>query len=278
MEAQKAYKSPHKSSASESEADSASSTKYEEAEAEAQVSDADGVENSTQAELTKIPLMRAAVEAKDPSAKEADDLMIRRFLRARDLDIEKASAMFLKFLKWRRSFVPNGFVSESEIPNELAHEKVYVQGVDKLGRPIIVAFGAKHYQNPDGVDEFRRLVTYILEKVCSRIPPGQEKFVAIADLKGWRYANSDVRGYLAALSILQDYYPERLGKLFIVHASSIFMTVWKMIYPFIDNKTKKKITFVEKSKIKSTLMEEIDESQIPETYGGQLPLVPIQDS
>lgn len=27
--------------------------------------------------------------------------------------------------------------------------------------------------------------------------------MAIGDLKGWKYANSDVRGYLAVLSILQ---------------------------------------------------------------------------
>ncbi|KAK4264585.1 hypothetical protein QN277_025742 [Acacia crassicarpa] len=249
---------------------------YEDAEANPQV--LVGAGSSTPAELTKIRLMRAIVEAKDPYAKEADDLMIRRFLRARDLDIEKSSAMFLKYLRWRRSIVPNGFISESEIPNELAQEKVYMQGVDKKGRPIVITFGAKHYQNPDGLDELKRLWTYIFDKVTSRIPPGQEKFVVVADLKGWRYANSDIRGYLACLSILQDYFPERLAKIFIVHASSIFMTFWKTVYPFIDNKTKKKIMFVEKSKIKSALMEEIDESQIPEIYGGQLPLVRIQDS
>jgi hypothetical protein len=35
------------------------------------------------------------------------------------------------------------------------------------------------------------------------MPSGQEKFVAIGDLKGWGYSNSDIRGYLGALSILQ---------------------------------------------------------------------------
>jgi hypothetical protein len=35
------------------------------------------------------------------------------------------------------------------------------------------------------------------------MPPGQEKFVAIGDLQGWGYSNTDIRGYLGALSILQ---------------------------------------------------------------------------
>lgn len=38
------------------------------------------------------------------------------------------------------------------------------------------------------------------------------------------------------------------------------------------------ITFVENDKLKSTLLEEIDETQLPEIYGGQMQLVPIQDS
>jgi hypothetical protein len=37
------------------------------------------------------------------------------------------------------------------------------------------------------------------------MPPGEEKFVGIAELKGWGYSNSDVRGYINALSILQVY-------------------------------------------------------------------------
>lgn len=90
---------------------------------------------------------------------EEDDLMIRRFLRARDLDVEKASAMFLKYLKWKHTFVPNGFISPSEISNDLSHNKMCLQGVDKKGRPIVVAFGAKHYQSKDGVEDIKRTLS-----------------------------------------------------------------------------------------------------------------------
>jgi len=88
---------------------------------------------------------------------EEDDFTIRRFLRARDLDLEKASTMFLKYLKWKHSFVPNGSVSVSDVRNELAQDKVFIQGHDKIGRPILIVVGRKHFQNKvGGLDEFKR--------------------------------------------------------------------------------------------------------------------------
>ena len=38
------------------------------------------------------------------------------------------------------------------------------------------------------------------------------------------------------------------------------------------------IIFVENKKLRSTLLSDIEESQLPDTYGGQLQLVPIQDN
>lgn len=95
-----------------------------------------------------------------PWLQEEDDFMIRRFLRARDLDVEKASAMFLKYLKWRHEFVPNGSVSVSDVPIELAQDKVFMQGRDKIGRPILIVFGRRHFQNKDGLDEFKRMFNF----------------------------------------------------------------------------------------------------------------------
>ncbi|EXB94145.1 hypothetical protein L484_004671 [Morus notabilis] len=226
-------------------------------------------------EKSKVDSMRALIQKEDPSFQEIDDLILRRFLRARNLDIEKATNMFLKYLRWRRSFVPNGSISSLEVTNEIAQNKFFIQGQDKKGRPIAVLFGGRHHQAK--LDEFKRFAVFCLDKICSRMPRGQEKFVAIGDLQGYGYSNSDIRGYLAALSILQDCYPERLGKIFIVHAPYIFMAAWKIIYPLIDNNTKKKIMFVEDENLKSTLLTDIDESQLPVTYGGKLQLVPIQD-
>ncbi|EHA8586217.1 phosphatidylinositol transfer protein 3 [Cocos nucifera] len=192
-------------------------------------------------ERKKVDLLRSLVKRQDSAAKEVDNLMLRRFLRARDLDIEKASSMFLKYLKWRREAVPNGFISEAEIQNELIQKKIFMQGFDKMGQPILVSLAARHYHSKRDMDEFKRFMVYVLDNLCARVPSSHEKFIAIVDLQGWGYSNCDVRAYIAALEIMQ----------------------------FI---------FVEDKNLKATLLEDIDESQLPEIYGGKLPLVSIEDS
>lgn len=92
---------------------------------------------------------------------KVDDLMLRRFLRARDLDVEKASEMFLRYLKWRQTFVPNDSISLSQVPNEVAQNKMFLQGFDKQGRPISVVLGARHFQYQGSLDEFKRIYIYI---------------------------------------------------------------------------------------------------------------------
>ncbi|KAJ4746046.1 Sec14p-like phosphatidylinositol transfer family protein [Rhynchospora pubera] len=225
-----------------------------------------------------IAKMRAFVETQDPSAKETDNFTLRRFLRARDLDIEKGSSLFLKYLKWRRQTVPNGFISESEIQNDLSQRKVFMQGFDKARRPILVCFLAKHDYSKRNMEEFKRFVTYALDKACARMPSGQEKFICIADLKGWTYGHCDIRAYIASLETMQSYYPERLGKALLINVPGIFMKAWKIIYPFIDKNTKEKFIFVDNKKLQEALLEDIHESQLPEIYGGNLPVVPIENA
>ncbi|XP_057770237.1 SEC14 cytosolic factor-like [Salvia miltiorrhiza] len=236
------------------------------------------IQSNDDEEKKKIHHLREIVAKQDPAAcEEVDEGTLRRFLRDRDLDIEKASTMLMKYLTWRRSFVPTGSISASEAPNHVAHKKVFVQGTDKRGCPVAVVFGAKHFPSKGNNEEFKRFAVFVLDKICSRIPNGEEKFTSIVDLEGFGYSNSDVRGYIAVLSILQNYYPERLQKVFLIHASYVFMAAWKVVYPFVDKNTRKKITFVENKKIQSALLEEIDVDQLPYIYGGKLQLVPIQD-
>lgn len=76
--------------------------------------------------------------------------------------MEKAGAMILKYLKWRRTFIPKGYVLDTEIKNEVAQNKAFVGGNDKKGRPILVVQARRHFQNttPGGSDEFKRMLSH----------------------------------------------------------------------------------------------------------------------
>ncbi|RLM61931.1 hypothetical protein C2845_PM14G14110 [Panicum miliaceum] len=229
-------------------------------------------------EWLKVAELRAAVQAQDPRAKEVDNLTLRMFLRARDHNVDKAAAMLLKYLKWRREVAPDGFVPEERVRRELAQDKAWMGGVDRSGRPILVGFIARHYSADRDMAEFKSFVAYFFDKICARIPRGQEKFLAIINLKGWGYANCDVRAYIAAIEIMQNYYPERLGMALMINVPYIFMKVWKtMIYPFIDTNTRDKFVFVDDKSLHETLRREIDETQLPEFLGGKMPLIPLKD-
>lgn len=52
---------------------------------------------------------------------------------------------------------------------------------------------------------------------------------------------------------MQSYYPERLGKLYLVHAPIIFWSAWKLVVPFIHPVTKEKVTLQLRHVCKSSL-------------------------
>jgi hypothetical protein len=88
---------------------------------------------------------------------EVDNLTLRRFLRARDHNVDKAAAMLLKYLKWRREVAPDGFVPEERVRRELAQDKAWMGGVDRSGRPILVGFMARHYSADRDMAEFKSM-------------------------------------------------------------------------------------------------------------------------
>ncbi|KAF9668124.1 hypothetical protein SADUNF_Sadunf15G0095800 [Salix dunnii] len=148
-------------------------------------------------EQTKIPQARAIVERHDPSSNVVVLLTLASFYSGfldsidNDLgikiEVQEASSMLLRYLKWRREFVPNSSISLLETPNEGAQNKMFLQVSDKKGRPITVILGARHFQSKGGLEEFKRFIVYGFDKICSRMTPGQEKLVVIGDLKGWGY-------------------------------------------------------------------------------------------
>lgn len=67
------------------------------------------------------------------------------------MEPEKAAKMFVEWWKWRKSFVPLGFIPDSEVSNELGIDAVYLQGLSKKGFPVLIAQSRKHRPIKDQV-------------------------------------------------------------------------------------------------------------------------------
>ena len=64
--------------------------------------------------------------------------------------------------------------------------------------------------------------------------------------------------------IFQNYFPETNGAIFVVNYPLIFWVAWKMVSPWLDENTKKKIFFVKNQ----DLLEVIEKENIPKSLGG----------
>jgi hypothetical protein len=221
--------------------------------------------------------MRKAITEQGLTGSEYNAPDLLRFLRARSNNVMKASKLFVDHEKWRARFCPKGYISEDEVRNELDAKKACLQGKDKLGQPFAVSLVKNHYASKRDPEEFKRILVYAIDKYVALMPPGIEKFVALLDLTGIGYSNLDSSALRHIFDFLQGYYPERLGTLFILNAPFIFGAVWKVVSPFIDSRTRKKIVFCTSKNVQELLMTHLDPDQVPTEYGGTAPLIYIQD-
>jgi len=192
------------------------------------------------------------------------------FLRARDWDHGKALAMLSNTLTWRsKVFQPHKITSE-DIIGELNNKgKMYRNGYDKYGRPVLyMKPGFDNTGAPEREQKLKYLV-YQLEK-CSRAANknNREKLVLIIDFKGHNQMAglSNIKTSQDVLAIIQDHYPETLGVAFIHNAPWSFQIFWSILSPFMQKITRQKIVMVKQEK---EFLDVIDEDQLEISYGGR---------
>ncbi|KAI4357528.1 hypothetical protein L6164_001471 [Bauhinia variegata] len=227
-----------------------------------------------------VTQMKKSVEKLGSSAEIYGEPTLMRFLIARSMDPDKAAKMFVQWQKWRDDMVPNGFISESEIEDELAAKKIFLQGLTKDQHPMMIAKASRHFPSKDQL-QFKKFVVYLLDKTlasaCKGREIGNEKAVVLLDLQNLSYKNVDVRGFIIGFQFLQDYYPERLAQLYIIHMPRFFVSFWRLISRFLDKATQEKILIVSNDDERRELVEKIGVEILPEEYGGKAKLVALQE-
>jgi len=234
----------------------------------------------------KTPVDEAALIAELKEAVKADvvedanfpvdDACCRRYLRARDHDVAKATKMLRATLQWRKSFQTRTIVEDKfpVIEKEAATGKTYVTpGVDKEGR-VTVLMRNRNENTKDHDGNVLHLVYQMERAVKAAAATDQESWNLVIDFAGYSLLNAPpMKTSRATLGAMQDHYPERLNKAFLVDAPWIFNAAFRAISPFIDPKTRQKIVFVKGTPAQraAVLVEHFDLDQIEEAVGGTMP-------
>ncbi|CAN4081428.1 unnamed protein product [Withania somnifera] len=216
-------------------------------------------------------------------ADERSDVILLKFLRARDFKVKDAFAMLKSVVAWRKEFKIDELLEEDL--SGLGLEKVvYNHGADKEGHPVCYnAFGAfqdnQLYQNTfadkEKMNKFLRWRIQFMEKSIRNLdfsPDGICTFVQVIDLKnspGLYLFKKELRQATnRALQLLQDNYPEFVAKQVFINVPWWYPAYYRMINALFTTRTKSKFVFAGASRSAETLFKYIVPEQVPVQYGG----------
>ncbi|KAF7834092.1 patellin-3-like [Senna tora] len=209
-------------------------------------------------------------------ADDRTDVILLKFLRARDFKVKESFSMIKNTIRWRKEFKIDELMEEN-LGDDL-NKAVYMHGFDKEGHPVCYniygEFQNKELYKKTFSDEgkrqnFLRWRIQFLEKSIRKLdfnPGGISTIVQVNDLKNspgpgkWELRNATKQ----ALHLLQDNYPEFV----FINVPWWYLAVNRMISPFLTQRTKSKFVFAGPSKSAETLLRYIAAEQLPVKYGG----------
>ncbi|URE24100.1 CRAL TRIO domain containing protein [Musa troglodytarum] len=222
----------------------------------------------------KINEVRRALgpSAADELPSLCSDGSIRRSLRARNWEADKASKMLKETMKWRLEYKPESirwfirsidvytiyefirsvesdhnrmdvYHLQEDVAREAETGKIYrANYLDKYGRTVLVM--RPGFQNTSSTKGQIRYLVYCMENAILNLAADQEQMVWLIDFQGWSMASITIKVTRETAHVLQDYYPERLALGILYNPPRIFESFWKVVKPFLDQKTYKKVKFV----------------------------------
>ncbi len=109
-----------------------------------------------------------------------------------------------------------------------------MMGKDKYMQPILLI--RIRLVNPKATteDRMRRFIFYTLEYMIRNLPKDGDRYSAIFDFKGAGLSNMNMKQIKEMAPVIQDCYPERTYKIFVVNANWLLKIVWGIVKPFLD--------------------------------------------
>ncbi|KAG1339011.1 patellin-6-like [Cocos nucifera] len=237
------------------------------------------LKNLLSASSSSKPLAMWGVPILGPAADERADVVLLKFLRARDFNVVQAHAMLARCVEWREEFGADGVVDEELGFKELEGVVAYLHGPDRAGHPVCYnAYGVfkdremydRVFGDGEKMKKFLRWRVQVMERGVRQLqlrPGGINSIIQITDLKDMpkrelRVASNQI------LSLFQDNYPELVARKVFINVPWYFSMLYAMISPFLTERTKSKFVIAREGNVAETLYKFIRPEFVPVRYGG----------
>ncbi|XP_073526332.1 uncharacterized protein [Phyllobates terribilis] len=211
---------------------------------------------------------------------ERSDVILLKFLRARDFKVKETLAMIKKCVRWRKEFGVDSLVEE-DLGDDY-NKAVFVHGSDKEGRPVIYnvfsEFNNKElyqlaFSDTEKQSKLLKWLVQFMERTVRKMefnPDGINSFVLVNDLKnspgyGKREFYKIINRFFV---LLQDNYPEFVAKQVCLNVSWWYLAYSWVYVSVFTPRSKSKFVFSSSSKAADTLFSYVAPEQVPVQYGG----------
>lgn len=199
-------------------------------------------------------------------------VVLLKYLRAEEFDVDKAEERLVKTLIWRAECNVD-YLKEAELPEAFLGHDV-ISGHDVDGRPVFLSrFGGMDLDKVFGdAEAFVRYRVKLMEQAIDRLkfePDKPEDLCQVHDYSGVPLSGfgGEVKSCVNLISkIFADHYPEFKGKTVFVNFPAVFTTLFSAFSVFLPERTKKK--FVILGDDPSLYFEHIPPDTLPVTLGG----------
>jgi len=217
------------------------------------------------------------------------DAALYRFLKANDLNVDKAADQVRESAAWRQAFdwKQVSYQSQDVINVMFSAAKFGYYGEDSKGRPIRYLVPQKAQVNeifktlgPHNIFHFQlgmleRLTNIVLERCSQKYNRHVHQIITIVDVKELEVSKILTSGDMISFiknngPEFQRHYPELTYRAVIINAGPVFYTLWKVVSVFFKETTLKKIKICNENYLPE-LLEVISLDKIPQSYGGTSP-------
>eukprot|EP00250_Pteridium_aquilinum_P015171 c22425_g2_i1 orf=177-1805(+) len=198
------------------------------------------------------------------------DVVLLKFLRARNFKADDALSMLKSTIKWRKEFEAD-IIEEEDVEGKEEFERwAFLQGVDKEGHPV--CYNRNVFQSRDVTEKakfgkFLRWRVQMMEKSIKNhldfSPGGVHSFVQVIDLQNSPGLLKGAQAVKKFVSLLQDNYPEMAAKQIVINTPWWYVPALYRVF-----RLEPKVVWAGPGKSTGTLFKYIAPDQVPVQYGG----------